>query len=113
MKISDLEIKDVVLVEYPYEEDSTQSSKRPAIIISKNEIDLRLLVVKVTKHAPRDTFDYEIVEWVKANLTQPSTVRASKLEDLPLSSIIKKYGTLEDNDYNNIIDLVNEFTNSL
>lgn len=109
MNIGDINVKDVVLVEYPYEEDSTQSSKRPAIIIDKDTEGLRVLVVKVTTHKPRDEFDYGIIEWVKANLTKQSTARTSKLENLHVGSIIKKYGTLDESDYNNIIDLVNEY----
>lgn len=109
MNIGDIDVKDVVLVEYPYEEDSTKFSKRPAIVIDKDTKGLRVLVVKITTHEPRDEFDYQIIEWVKARLTKKSTARASKLESLDVGSIIKKYGTLEDSDYNSIIDLVNEY----
>ena len=109
MNISNVDVKDVVYVLYPYEEDETKTSRRPAIVIDKNETSLEVLVVKVTTHEPRDEQDYKIIEWVKTNLTQPSIARTAKTEAFHVDNVIKKVGTLTDKDYNNIIDIINKY----
>lgn len=69
---------DIWLTDFPYEEDPTQFSSRPVIVLSVEP--LWLLSVKVTKHKPRsyDKYDIEIKKWSESGLNEPSTARISK-----------------------------------
>ena len=107
--INSINIKDIVFVKYPFEEDPSIVKSRPALVIDKDIDNLKVLVVKVTKTLPRDRFDYRIVEWMKANLKFESTARASKIQAIKVEDIDKKIGTMTDSDYNEVIDRLNEF----
>ena len=104
--IKDLDVKDVVIVDFSFAEDPSKSKRRPAIVIQKDERNLRVLIVKVTKTLPRNSLDYEILDWVKANLDMPSTASCSQLRNIGFEEIHKKIGTLEDRDFNEVVDRV-------
>lgn len=109
MTINDVNIRDVVYVAFPFEEDPSVVKARPAIIIGKNTDELKVLVVKVTSHEPRDKYDYKVVEWVKANLKCESTARASQIKAFGVENVERKLGTLDETDYNEVIKLVNKY----
>lgn len=102
-------VQDVIWVDYPYEDDPSRSKIRPAIIIDKDDDSLEVVVVKVTSQQPRDKYDYEIIDWIKASLKKKSVARASKIEVVGESSIKGIIGKLEDNDYCEIVKLVTEY----
>lgn len=113
MNPEDVDVKDIVYVGYPYEEDPSIIKKRPALIIGKDDENLQVVVVKITKTPPRNSYDYEIVDWVKANLKMQSTARASRIQLIGYADIIRKIGTMEDEDYNAVLKLVEEYIKTI
>ena len=91
-------------VNFPYEEDATKFSDRPAIIL--NTEPLRILSVKVTKHEKRsyDKFDTEIVDWGQAGLVCPSVARVSKTIKILKENFRRKIGELSTRDRDAISD---------
>lgn len=106
---STLNPQDVIWVNYPYEDDATKRKRRPAVIIDKDNNNYEVVVVKVTSQPPRDDYDYEIIEWTKALLKKPSVARASKIEVIAKDDILSKIGTLDAEDFKEIIRLINEY----
>lgn len=89
-------------VDFPFEDDPTQSKVRPCIILDVETLEV--LSVKVTRHEPRDEFDIPIFKWQEANLLEPSYARVSKTLLIPKNSFTKKYGMLNEIDLRNIIN---------
>ncbi len=108
-----LEIKqgDLWLVEFPFE-DSLQTTNRPVIVLDVDE--LKVLSVKVTKHAPRteDPFDCPIVQWQECGLKFESTARISKVLNLDKECFIFKLGTIMQTDMETIIELYIKYIES-
>ena len=70
---------EVWFVEFPLEEDNSQTINRPVVVLDENT--LGVLSVKITKHSPRkeDPYDTPIIYWQEANLRLASTARVSKV----------------------------------
>ena len=85
---------DVWLTDFPYEEDNSQFSSRPVIVLSVQP--LWIMSVKVTTHSPRenDSLDLEISHWRESGLSKPSTVRLSKRVNLTEDKFKYKLGEL-------------------
>lgn len=95
---------DIWLADFPYEEDPTQLSSRPVIVLSVEP--LWLLSIKVTKHKVRDfdAFDVAIEKWKESGLKYPSTARISKMARLSTDKFQKQLGTLHPDERNKIIN---------
>lgn len=93
---------EVWFVEFPLEEDNSQTINRPVIVLDENT--LGVLSVKITKHVPRkeDPYDTPIIYWQEANLRLASTARVSKIYLLPPDCFIFKIGTLHAEDLERI-----------
>lgn len=93
-----MNVGEVWLVDFPYEDDATKSSPRPAIILDIDTI--LVLAVKVTKHEPReeDKYDTPLLYWEKAKLHLKSTARISKAVAIQKSQFIHKIGDLDEED---------------
>ena len=89
---------EVWFVEFPLEEDNSQTINRPVIVLDENT--LGVLSVKITKHSPRkeDPYDTPIIYWQEANLRLASTARVSKVFLLSQDSFIFKIGDLHQDD---------------
>lgn len=77
------ELGDIWWVNYPLEENDTETKKRPAIVIREEQHGYEVLVVKVTselRHLGNDKYkvDFLIEKWSEANLTKESLARVSK-----------------------------------
>lgn len=96
---------DVWFVEFPFEEDPTQTSNRPVIVLNVDE--LKVLSVKVTKHSERkdDPYDTPILYWQEAKLKLKSTARVGKSYLLSKDAFIFKIGTLDTRDMDKITDV--------
>lgn len=81
---------DVCLADVPFEE-LPKSKVRPVVILDKQ--DVSILGLKMTSKPPR-AGEYTLVQWKKAGLKQPTTVRVSKRLKLPNEKIQKKIGHL-------------------
>lgn len=93
---------EVWFVEFPLEEDNSQTINRPVIVLDENT--LGVLSVKITKHSPRkeDPYDTPIIYWQDANLRLASTARVSKVFLLSQDSFIFKIGDLHQDDLDRI-----------
>ena len=93
---------EVWFVEFPLEEDNSQTINRPVIVLDENT--LGVLSVKITKHSPRkeDSYDTRIIYWQEANLRLASTARVSKVFLLSQDSFIFKIGDLHQDDLDRV-----------
>lgn len=87
-----LEIGDIFYLEIAYEDDPSQSKKRPVIIIDESEDGIFLLVSTTSK--PRnntltfhDRYKIPILNWQKSGLKKPSWCKAKRLFAIPKSVI--------------------------
>ncbi len=100
---------EVWFVEFPLEEDNSQTINRPVIVLDENT--LGVLSVKITKHLPRteDPYDTPILYWQEANLRLASTARVSKVFLLPHDSFIFKIGDLHQDDLRRIEEMYQKY----
>ncbi len=105
-QFTQLNIKDIILVKYPYEDDHTKYKARPALIIDKDGTTLEVMVIKITSQSARDATDYDILNWFQANLKKPSVARTSKIEVILYTQILRHIGTMTNSDYNQIMNML-------
>lgn len=100
---------EVWFVEFPLEEDNSQTINRPVIVLDENT--LGVLSVKITKHSPRreDPYDTPIIYWQEANLRLASTARISKVTLLSQDSFIFKIGSLHQDDLNRVEEMYQKY----
>lgn len=107
-----MKVGEVWAIDFPYEDDPTQSKVRPCIILDINddECTLEVLTIKVTTHDSRDDYDVPIFKWKEANLPEPSFARVSKTNIFRQNDFLKKYGELHVVDFKNIVSKFIEYT---
>ena len=100
---------EVWFVEFPLEEDNSQTINRPVIVLDENT--LGVLSVRITKHLPRveDIYDTPILYWQEANLRLASTARVSKVILLPHDSFIFKIGDLHQDDLKRVEEMYQKY----
>ena len=100
---------EVWFVEFPLEEDNSQTINRPVIVLDENT--LGVLSVKITKHSPRkeDPYDTPIIYWQEANLRLASTARVSKVFLLSQDSFIFKIGILNQDDLDRVEEMYKNY----
>lgn len=100
---------EVWFVEFPLEEDHSQTINRPVIVLDENT--LGVLSVKITKHSPRaeDPYDIPILYWQEANLRLASTARVSKVYLLSPDSFIFKIGSLHQDDLDRVEEMYQKY----
>lgn len=93
---------EVWFAEFPYEEDSTITKKRPVIVLDVET--LKCLTIKVTSHDARnnDQYDTPIEHWQDAGLNRPSVARVSKVMYLQNDKFSYKLGKLHIEDQQEI-----------
>ena len=93
---------EIVLVPFPFTNLVT-NKKRPALIISpdKYNIEADVVIAFITSklNLKYRIGDYKIKEWENAELPKPSMIRM-KFATLDKTIIIKKLGSLSENDKN-------------
>lgn len=96
---------DIFYVYYPYEDDSSNGSDRPAIFIKKHDLEenIHALMFKITtklKHLGKDKYklDFLIKKWEEASLDEPSLAQVSKPALVPIDELTQKIGSLVDED---------------
>lgn len=100
---------EVWFVEFPLEEDNSQTINRPVVVLDENT--LGVLSVKITKHLPRkeDPYDTPIIYWQEANLRLASTARVSKVFLLSQDSFIFKIGNLHQDDLERVEEMYQKY----
>lgn len=101
---------DIYFAHFPLEEDNSKYLNRPVIIVIAE--DPELVVIKVTKTAPRtnDPYDVHISHYKESGLKHPSTARISKVITIDRSQLLFKIGRLHNDDLKIIIEKLIEFT---
>ena len=104
---------EVWFVEFPLEEDNSQTINRPVIVLDENT--LGVLSVKITKHSPRkeDPYDTPILYWQEANLRLASTARVSKVFLLSQDSFIFKIGNLHQDDLDRVEEMYQKYLDEM
>ena len=89
-----MEIGDVWLAYFPFEDDPLQGKVRPVVVIDFNDETTLVMSIKVTTHEPRTQFDVQLLDYLGAGLFKPSVARVSHVIDLPLRDFRKWLGRL-------------------
>lgn len=94
------EFGDVVLVPFPFTDQST-TKKRPAIIVSSQHYNAQqpdLIVMAVTSQVHRQSrFDIPIQDWQQAGLLKPSVIKPV-IATIEKMLVIRSLGRLSDKD---------------
>ena len=77
IKLYTANIGDVVMIYFPFEEDSTKRKRRPAIVIGKKNGNIAVMILKVTSHKVRSVYDYQITDVKSAGLHLGSVIRCN------------------------------------
>jgi mRNA-degrading endonuclease toxin of MazEF toxin-antitoxin module len=92
----------LVLAPFPYRD---QPSERllPAVVLSNDGYNHfgGLVIVGITSHAPRCTWDFAFLDWAAAGLIKPSTVRML-LALISANRILHRIGHLSDRDWTEV-----------
>ncbi|MGK7875438.1 MAG: type II toxin-antitoxin system PemK/MazF family toxin [Xenococcaceae cyanobacterium] len=91
---------EVVLVSFLFT-GATESKRRPGLVLLDTG-DEDIVVARITSQTSRTVFDIEIVEWQKAGLLRPSTVRLHKVNTLEKRLIERSLGRLESSDWEQV-----------
>lgn len=93
---------DIFLANVVFEDNTNQSKVRPIVELANG--NNLIIGAKITSHAPRADFkdEYQIVDYYGTGLTTKSTIRLSKIINIPNTSIIKKLGKLSKTDIQNL-----------
>ncbi|MBF0204698.1 MAG: type II toxin-antitoxin system PemK/MazF family toxin [Desulfamplus sp.] len=105
--MTDYKFCDVVLVPFPFT-DQTTSKKRPAVIVSSNEYNQRrpdVIIMAITSqmlevsqmHTPGFFGDLPVRNWQDAGLVKPSMLKPI-LTTIAKNLILKRLGTMMDSD---------------
>ena len=105
----DYEFGDIVLVSFPFT-DQTTTKKRPAIVVSSKAYNRKrpdLIVMAVTGHmkSPTDFGERSITEWRRAGLLKPSVVKPV-LATIEKRLALRKLGKLQDEDGRSLQELL-------
>jgi len=82
-----------VWLAYVKYEDKPVAKKRPVLIVPDSNGSL--MMVKMTKHEPRNDFEYEVVKWHTAGLTTKTTIRTGKNLKISDTTLIHRLGNLD------------------
>ena len=95
-------IGNVILANFPFEDDRNRFKQRPAVVMRVAENMLSVMALKITTTPPREKLDYELMNWALAGLNRASTVRTSKRAEISVSAIVKVLGTLSASDFDEV-----------
>jgi len=99
--MTDYKFGDIVLVPFPFT-DQTTTKKRPAVIVSsnlynQNRPDIVIMAVTSQSHGSGYFGDIRIPNWQPAGLLKPSVIKPI-LTTVEKSLVIRKLGSITDND---------------
>jgi mRNA interferase MazF len=97
--MTNYEFGDVVLVPFPFT-DQTTTKKRPAVIVSSKDYqrersDLVLIAVTSQVNAANNFCEIKITDWKNAGLIKPSIIKPV-LTTIEKGLVIKKLGKLQE-----------------
>lgn len=102
---------DVVLVPFPFS-DQTTTKKRPAVVISSvnhNNISSDIVIMAITSQISKSYGDDEclIEGWGKAGLLKPSSIKPA-ISTIEQSLVLKRLGKLSQRDLFSLNDAIKE-----
>jgi mRNA interferase MazF len=109
--MTDYSFGDVVLVPFPFT-DQTTSKKRPAIVISSrdynfNRPDIVLMAVTSQVRQPAPFGDTSVIHWEQAGLIKPSVMKPI-FTTIEQGLVIKRLGQLAEEDEQALRELLQE-----
>ena len=94
--MTSFEFGDVVLVPFPFTDQST-AKKRPAVVVSSAAYNAErrdLIVMAVTSQVrPENNFDVSVTDWQAAGLLKPSVIKPV-IATIEKSLVIRRLGQL-------------------
>lgn len=83
-----VELYDIWRMAFEYEDKPGKVKERPVIVGAIDDKNAFVLIVKVTSHAPRESFAGEVIlqDWREEGLEKPSVARCSKTLIVPLEA---------------------------
>lgn len=109
-----MEIGDVYLVNFCYEDRPDLSKLRPAICILTNAHENEFAALKVTTKARTyDKYSIEIIDNRAAGLNFRSFIRCNKIQFFSINDIITKLGNLSHSDLKAAIEGFNDYYSEL
>ncbi len=84
---------------------------RPVLIVSDQlvKVDIDVSIAKVTSQSPRNKFDVVLEHWEFAGLNKKSVVRCSKISYVSHRNLIRKVGTLHEDDMRKVTKVILDF----
>lgn len=101
------EQSDIVLIPFPFS-DLKGVKKRPALVLSKSDVQKEtnhVICMMITSVQPSTMFDVIIKNWRESGLLKPSIARTNKVFTIDAPVILKKMGTLDQEEFQNILDV--------
>ena len=105
--------QDVWIADFPFEDDETQSKKRPVIVLDVDDDTCSVFSMKVTSTKPYGEFEIELFDWAEIPLDHISTADASRVVEISKSKFRKRIGRLSNDDWENVNDLHNRYLKSI
>jgi len=95
MTISRYKPGDIILLEFPYSNQSG-AKRRPALVLARIDFRNELLCLMLTSHFANNPCDYRLTSWRTAGLLKPTVARLSRLLTVVSSVVLKKLGNVPD-----------------
>jgi mRNA-degrading endonuclease toxin of MazEF toxin-antitoxin module len=102
----------IIYVDYPFEDDSAKSKRRPAVVIDYNDDSTKVIVLKLTSQKSRTKYDYELLNPDVADLSIGTKVRCNHVLNLDNDFKCELYSVLSRQDMINVQILYNTAVNN-
>jgi len=93
MTTSSLKPGDVVLLKFPYS-DQSGAKKRPALVLARIDFRSELICLMLTSRFANGPCDHQLADWRKSGLLKPTAARLSRLLTVVPSAVQKKLGIM-------------------
>ncbi|EJR29729.1 MULTISPECIES: type II toxin-antitoxin system PemK/MazF family toxin [Bacillus cereus group] len=111
--MSNYELGHIYYIDKAFEDDPSQSKRRPAIIVDIDEQNDTIYTLVATtsqgrKDPPKhyDQFKHPIINWRKSGFTEPSWALCYSVVELPKEALLDFVGTMDDRDYDRLLDFL-------
>lgn len=104
MSINNLNLGDIVLLDFPYT-DNSKSKRRPALVIKEFE-DSDIIVCRITTKIYNSDYDIKINKSSDNGLLTDSVIRVHKIATISKSLISQKIGKTQKNIIKSIVQQI-------
>lgn len=101
MKEKYIQPRQVWSAEFPYEDDGTRSKSRPVLVLRVDRATSTVTVMSmmITSTPPRDKYDFALADWADIPIDHQSTLRPSRIANLPIDNFGDYMGELSEADW--------------